>query len=173
MAGERGDSNPSVRFASITAGLGGKLQLAQSGILAMWPQSQSCMLGETWETCDVGCMGRDNHWRRDCLSPCVLLLPAPEKAGRLTVPGKNSWRPGWVESGHLRWRVNCRRMRQRGLMTKTAMLYYIASALAAVAAAIYAIRDGFQPDEYLRVGLLVIMAGAMLLLGNRERGKAR
>ena len=57
-------------------------------------------------------------------------------------------------------------------MTATQILLYVASALAAVAAAIYALRGGFQPDEYLRVGLLVVMAVAMLLLGNRQRGKA-
>ena len=54
-------------------------------------------------------------------------------------------------------------------MMKTATLFYVASALAAAAAGIHIVRDGFRPDEYLRVGLLVITAVAMLLLGNRKR----
>jgi len=54
----------------------------------------------------------------------------------------------------------------------TAKLYDIAGALAALAAAIYAINDGFVPDEYLRAGLLAVMAVAMLLLGNRNRHKS-
>ena len=54
----------------------------------------------------------------------------------------------------------------------TAKLYFISGVLAALAAAIYAIKDGFVPDEYLRVGLLAITALALLLLGNRERHKS-
>ena len=54
-------------------------------------------------------------------------------------------------------------------MNTTAKLYYLAAALASAAALIYALKDGFSADEYIRVGLLAAMAVAMLLLGNRER----
>jgi ribose/xylose/arabinose/galactoside ABC-type transport system permease subunit len=56
-------------------------------------------------------------------------------------------------------------------MRMTAMLYYLAGVLAGVAAVIYVVKYGFVADQYLRVGLLAVMAIAMVLLGNREARK--
>ena len=56
-------------------------------------------------------------------------------------------------------------------MHVTAISYYLAALLAALAAVIYVIRDGFVANEYVRVGILAVLAVAMVLLGNREAGK--
>ena len=56
-------------------------------------------------------------------------------------------------------------------MNKSAILYFIAGALALLAAVGYVVRGGFLEDEYLRVILLVGAGATMLWLGLRERRK--
>jgi ribose/xylose/arabinose/galactoside ABC-type transport system permease subunit len=53
----------------------------------------------------------------------------------------------------------------------TALLFYVAGLLAAVAAVIYVSKYGFVADQYLRVGVLTVMAIAMVILGTHEARK--
>jgi len=58
-------------------------------------------------------------------------------------------------------------------LSRTGLLYYVASALAAVAALAVVFSGGFLPREYARAGLYAFWSMVMFTLGYRARQKAR
>ena len=58
-------------------------------------------------------------------------------------------------------------------MSRTGSLYYVAGALAALAAAVVIVDDGFQAGEYGRAALYAFWAAVMFALGYRARQRSR
>jgi hypothetical protein len=54
-------------------------------------------------------------------------------------------------------------------MADSAKLYFMAAALALIAALVIVAKEGFTPDERFRVGFLIAMAAGLFWLGSRAR----
>ncbi len=58
-------------------------------------------------------------------------------------------------------------------LSRTGLLYYVAGALAAVAALVVVFSGGFHAGEYARAGMYAFWSIVMFALGYRARQKAR
>lgn len=57
-------------------------------------------------------------------------------------------------------------------MKRTSVLYFVAGALALIAALVIVITDGFQPEERFRASVYLLWTAVMFALGFRSRQKS-